>query len=226
MRKLALLAVVAFAAACGSSSTSPPTDARISGQVNTRMYTSASQLAVVTSGDTCTITQAPGFTLGVSLATVQVSDLAYTCATPTCLTNARNLRLVIAKVHVQPAGTANPAPPFTTGTYQFANLNALGGITPDAAGNIAIFTGDLTTLGAAPVCNPLANGQYTVGPTSTLTVTSVSGSVLTGNVGVQLMSGSDLADGLGGTFTTENNCTPSPAPSACVLLNEIINALK
>jgi hypothetical protein len=226
MRKLTLLAVVAFAAACGSSSTPSSTEARISGQVNTRIYNSASQLAVVTSGDTCAITQAPGFTLGVSLAVVQVSDLAYICTTPTCLTNARNLRLVIAKVHVQPAGTASPAPPFTTGTYRFADLKALGGITPDAAGNIAIFTGDLTTLGAAPVCDPLANGQYTFGPGSGLTVTSVSGSVLTGNVGVQLMSGSDFADGLIGTFTTENNCTPSPAPSACVLLSEIINATK
>ncbi len=222
MRKLALLAVVAFAAACGSSSSPTPSGNVISGTVGTTAFTSASQLAVVTSGDACSIPQALGVTLGVSLAGLNVSDAALTCTSTACPVGTRNLQLVIARVHVAPSGNLNPAPGFVAGTYQYADINNLGSITPDAGGNIAIFTGKVDTVDAA--CNSNIGGTYAVGPGSTMNVATVSGSVLTGTVSLNLISGSTGQAGgtLTGSFTTDTNCTPSPAPSACVILSEII----
>ena len=133
MRKIALLAVVAFAAACGSSSDSAPAGASIAGTVGTAPFTSASQLALVASGNACTIAQAPGVQLGVSLALMNVADVAGTCSqiNSSCLPNSRNLQLIIAKVHV-PTTTfpSTTAPPFTPGAYQYADLNNLAGASP------------------------------------------------------------------------------------------------
>lgn len=227
MRKIALLAVVAFAAACGSSSDPAPTGSTITGTVGTTAFTSASQLALVASGNACTIPQAPGIALGVSLALLDVSDAAGTC-TSACVPTSRSLGLVIAKVHVPTTQfPSTDAPPFTTGAYQFADLTNLAGITPDASGNIAIFTGGLATLGAAPACDPLVGGGYFIGTGSTMTVSTVSGSTLTGTLNINLFSSSTglAAGSLTGGFTTATNCTPSPAPSACDLLNGILTQL-
>ena len=225
MRKIALLAVVAFAAACGSSSdpAPPPAGASITGTVGTAAFTSASQLAMVVSGNACTISQAPGIQLGVSLALVNVADVAGTCSeiNQSCLANSRNLELVIAKVHVPTtAFPSTDAPPFTVGSYQYADLNNLA-ITPDASGNIAIFTGGVEALGAAPACSATAGYGISSG---TLTISTVSGSTLTGSLSVNLVNASTgaAAGSLSGTFTTATNCTPSPAPSACDLLTSII----
>ncbi len=222
MRKIALLAVVAFAAACGSSSDPAPTGASITGTTGTTPFTSASQLSMVTSGDACEIPQAPGIQLGVSLALLNVADVAGTCsAVDTCLPNSRNLMLVIAKVHVPSVAFPSvTAPPFTTGTYQYADLGNLAGITPDASGNISIFTGGVESVGASPAC-PTTGGWGIA--SGTMTVSSVSGSTITGSVTVNLVDGLGAAAGtLSGTFTTATNCTPSPAPSACDLLIDII----
>ena len=225
MRKIALLAVVAFAAACGSSSDPAPTGSTITGTVGNTAFTSAAQLSMVLSGDACTIAVAPGVQLGVSLALLDVANVAGTCSdSQTCISNSVNLGLVIAKVHVPT--TAFPsvtAPPITTGTYQFAdvsNLGGLAGITPDASGNISIFTGGVEAIGASPTCP--TTGGYGIS-SGTMTVSSVSGSTITGSVSVNLVDGLGAAAGsLSGTFTTATNCTPTPAPSACTLLSEII----
>ena len=225
MRKIALLAVVALGAACGGSSSDPaPAGASITGTVGTAPFTSASQLALVLSGNACTIAQAPGIQLGVSLAAVNVADVAGTCSeiNQSCLANSRNLQLVIAKVHVpSTAFPSTTAPPFTPGAYQYADLNNLGAITPDASGNISIFTGGVEVLGAAPACSTTAGYGVSSG---TLTISTVSGSTLTGTVSVTLVNASTgaAAGSLSGTFTTATNCTPSPAPSACALLTSII----
>lgn len=221
MRKIALLAVIALATACGSSDPAP-TGASITGTTGTTPFTSASQLAMLASGDACEIAQAPGIQLGVSIALVNVADVAGTCSSiETCLSNSRNLMLVIAKVHVPT--TAFPsvtAPPFTTGTYQYADLNNLGAITPDTSGNISIFTGGVESVGAAPTCS--LTGGYGIS-SGTMTVSTVSGSTITGTVSVNLVDGLGAAAGtLSGTFTTATNCTPSPAPSACTLLSELV----
>lgn len=221
MRKIALLAVVAFAAACGSSDPAP-TGASITGTTGTTPFTSASQLAMLASGDACEIAQAPGIQLGVSIALVNVADVAGTCsAMDTCLSNSRNLQLVIAKVHVPtPAFPSVTAPPFTPGTYQYADLNNLAAITPDTSGNISIFTGGVETVGAAPACT--TTGGYGIS-SGTMTISTVSGSTITGSVSVNLVDGLGAAAGtLSGTFTTATNCTPSPAPSACTLLADIV----
>jgi hypothetical protein len=223
MRKIALLAVVAFAAACGSSD-SAPAGASVTGTVGTTAFTSASQLALVLSGNACTIAQAPGVQLGVSLAAVNVADVAGTCSeiNQSCLANSRNLQLIIAKVHVPTtAFPSTNAPPFTAGSYQYADLNNLAGITPDASGNISIFTGGVEVLGASPACPTTAGYGVSSG---TLTISTVSGSTLTGSLSVNLVNASTgaPAGSLSGTFTTATNCTPSPAPSACDLLTSII----
>ena len=166
--------------------------------------------------------------IGVSIALVNVADVAGTCsAIETCLSNSRNLMLVIAKVHVPNAAFPNPtAPAFTTGTYKYANLADLANIpidviSPDpVTGNISIFTGGVESVGASPAC-PLTGG-YGISA-GTMTITTVSGSTLTGTVSVNLVDGLGAAAGtLSGTFTTATNCTPSPAPSACTLLSELI----
>ncbi len=221
MRKIALLALVALATACGSSDPAPTTYS-ITGTVGNGAFTSASQLAVVASGNACTIPQAPGIELGVSLALVNVANVAGTCSdAQSCIGNSTNLQLVIAKVHVPT--TAFPsvtAPPFTTGTYQFADLNNLAGITPDTSGNISIFTGGVEIVGASPACN--TTGGYGIS-SGTMTVSTVSGSTLTGTVSVTLVSLTGAPAGtLSGTFTTASNCTPSPAPSACDILIDLI----
>jgi len=223
MRKIALLAVVAFAAACGSSSDPAPTGPSVTGTIGTAAFTSASQLAMTASGDGCTLpTLAPGVQLGVSLALVNVADVAGTCAdAQTCLSNSRNLQLVIAKVHVP--STAFPsvaAPPFTPGTYQYFDINNPGAPTIDTSGNLAIFTGGVEALGAAPTCSTTAGYGISSG---TLTISTVSGSTLTGSVTVNLVNTLGQAAGtLTGTFSTATNCTPSPAPSACDLLAGIV----
>jgi hypothetical protein len=224
MRKIALLALVALATACGSSSDPAPTTYSITGTVGTGAFTSASQLALVLSGNACTIAQAPGVELGVSLAVANVADVAGTCAeiNQSCLANSRNLQLVIAKVHVPTtAFPSTSAPPFTPGAYQYADLNNLAGITPDASGNISIFTGGVEALGAAPACSTTAGYGISSG---TLTISTVSGSTLTGSLSVNLVNASTgaAAGSLSGTFTTATNCTPSPAPSACDLLTSLI----
>jgi hypothetical protein len=227
MRKIALLVVVALATACGSSSDPAPTGSTITGTVGNAAFTSAAQLALVLSGDACTIAVAPGVQLGVSLALIDVANVAGTCSdAPTCISNSTNLGLVIAKVHVPTAALPSvTAPPFTTGTYQFADLNnlaGLAGITPDASGNISIFTGGVEILGAAPACT--TTGGYGISG-GTLTVSSVTGSTITGSVSVNLVSSTGAASGtLSGTFTTATNCTPSPAPSACTVLSDLIPA--
>lgn len=224
MRKIALLAVVAFGAACGSSSDPAPAGASVTGTVGTTSFTSASQLALVLSGNACTIAQAPGIQLGVSLAAVNVADVAGTCSEiiQSCISNSRNLQLIIAKVHVPTtAFPSTNAPPFTVGSYQYADLNNLAAISPDASGNISIFTGGVEALGAAPTCTTTAGYGVSSG---TLTISTVSGSTLTGSLSVTLVNASTgaPAGSLSGTFTTATNCTPSPAPSACDLLTSII----
>jgi hypothetical protein len=227
MRKLALLAVVAFAAACGSSSSPPPSGNVISGQVGSTSFTSVSQLSFVTSGDACTIPLATGFTLGTSLAMVNVADAAFTCAT-NCTANSRDLGLIIARVRVAPVtnpATPNPAPGFVTGTYQFIDVSNPV-ITPGPDGTLAIFTGGLQTFGAATAtCDPLVGGTYIIGPGSTLTISSISGTVLTGSVSLNMISTSTGQAGgtLTGTFATDTNCTDSTTPNACVLLNGILS---
>lgn len=225
MRKIALIAVAAFAAACGdSSSDNGGGTTGITGTVGTSSFTSASQLAVVASGDGCTLpTLAPGISLGVSLAAINVANVAGTCSdAQTCISNSTNLQLVIAKVHI-PSTTfpSVTAPPFTTGTYEFFNLsNPSGTPTVDANGNIAIFTGGVELVGASPTCP--TTGGYGIS-SGTMTISSVSGATLTGTVSVNLVNGLGAAAGsLSGTFTTATNCTPSPAPSACDLLSGLI----
>ena len=224
MRKIALLAVVAFAAACGGSSDPAPTSPSITGTIGTAAFTSASQLALVASGNGCTLpTLAPGIAVGVSLAAVNVADLAGTCAdSASCISNSRNLQLVIAKVHVPNVAFPDTnAPPFTPGTYQYFDIaNPTGTPTIDANGNLGIFIGGVEVVGAAPTCS--TTGGYGIS-SGTLTISTVSGSTITGSVTVNLVDGLGAAAGtLSGTFTTATNCTPSPAPSACDLLNQYI----
>lgn len=227
MRKIALIAVAALAAACGGSSNNDtPTPTGISGTVGTTPFTSASQLAVVASGDGCTLpTLAPGIQLGVSLAAINVANLAGTCAdSASCISNSTNLQLVIAKVHIPSVALPSvAAPPFTPGTYEFFNVsNPSGTPSVDANGNIAIFTGGVEVVGAAPTCTT-TNG-YGIS-SGTMTISTVSGSTLTGTVSVNLVNGLGQAAGsLSGSFTTAGNCTPSPAPSACDLLSSLIPA--
>ena len=59
-------------------------------------------------------------------------------------------------------------------------------ITPDASGNISIFTGGVEALGAAPACSTTAGYGISSG---TLTITTVSGSTITGSVSVNLVNG-------------------------------------
>ncbi len=190
-------------------------------------FTSAAQLAMVLSGDACEIAVAPGVQLGVSIALIDVANVAGTCSdAQSCISNSTNLALVIAKVHVPTAAFPSvTAPPFTTGTYQFADVNnlaGLAGITPDASGNISIFTGGVEILGAAPTCT--TTGGYGISA-GTMTVSSVTGSTITGQVSVTLVDSNGAAAGtLSGTFTTATNCTPSPAPSACTVLSDLIPA--
>ena len=81
MRKIALLAVVAFAAACGSSSDPAPTGSSITGTIGTAAFTSASQLALVRPGDACTTARWPRASSSASRSPlVNVADVAGTCS--------------------------------------------------------------------------------------------------------------------------------------------------
>ncbi len=226
MKRLILgSAVLAFAIAasgCGSSS-STPTPSSITGTISGAAYTSAAELSVVASGNACTLSSlAPGVPVGVSMAVIQVTDVAATCANAgSCLANARNLELVVARAKI--ANLTDPstnAPGFGTGSYQYLNLADMSSFIPemDANGRLSIFTGIVSAE------NATCSTQTPYGIASgTLTVTSVSGNTITGTVSVNLVNGlGQSAGSLSGTFSTTTNCTPSPAPSACDLLGSII----
>jgi hypothetical protein len=231
MRKIALLSLMVFAAACGSSSSDPtPTGPSITGTVGGAAYTSASQLAVTKASNACEISLAPGIPLGVSLALVNVADVAGTCAQVDqgCLSNSRNLQLLIAKVHVPNATSpSSDAPPFTTGNYTYADLANFDptSLVPDpVTGNISIFTGAVEAVGATPACDTTALYQISSG---TMTVSSVTGSTITGTISVNLVvAGTTTAAGtLSGTFSTANICTDSSGTTACQLLNGILPSI-
>ncbi|HQR30321.1 MAG TPA: hypothetical protein PLL32_07915 [Anaeromyxobacteraceae bacterium] len=226
MRKIAILSLALFAAACGSSSDPVPTAESITGTVGGAAFTSASQLAMTKASNACEIALAP-VPLGVSLALVNVSDVAGTCtqADQGCLSNSRNLQLFIAKVHVPNATFPNSdAPPFTTGTYTYADVANFDPTTllPDpVTGNISIFTGAVEAFSTAPVCD--TTGYYLIS-SGTMTVTSVAGSTISGTVSVNLVvPGTTTAAGtLSGTFTTANICTDTSGMTACQMLNGIL----
>ena len=110
MRKIALLAVVAFAASCGSSSDPAPAGASITGTVGTAPFTSASQLALVASGNACRSRWPPAFSSACRSPSANVADVAGTCSQIdlNCLSNSRNLQIIIAKVHVPNADVPEP----------------------------------------------------------------------------------------------------------------------
>ncbi len=226
MKRLVLASsVLAFAiaaAGCGSSSSS--SSSGITGTISGVAYTSAAELSLVASGNACTISTLSPVPVGVTLAEIVVTDVAATCSsTGGCLSNARLLNLVVARAKIaMPTNPSTDAPGFATGNYGYLNLADMSSFDPslwmDTAGHLAIFTGQVVGLDAT--CG--SPTQYLIS-SGTLSVTSVSGNTISGTVSVTLKTTLGASAGsLSGTFTTSTNCTPSPAPSACDLLNGIV----
>ena len=212
MRKIALLAVVAFAAACGSSSDSGGSSG-ITGTVNGTPFSSASEVALFGSANTCEIALAPGVPLGLTMAVGASSDVAWTCNEAlTCVEhkNSRMLSLIIARANL----VTGTAPGLAAGTYTFIDLANIGtsppNLTPDAQGNIAIFTADVSGLNAT-----CSSTGYSVS-TGTLTLSAAGANSLTGTVNITLAGG---AGTLSGTFTY-SSCN-TQAFDACAALNGI-----
>jgi hypothetical protein len=223
MRKIALLAVVALAAACGGSSTTDPapTVSVITGTVGGSAFTSVSQLALFGSGNNCTSAVASGFKLGVSMVSGGVSDVAYTCSDVLgCVDHptSRQIGIIIARANYLPSTspTSATAPGIVPGSYTFLDLSNLDPtvLVPDATGNLNIFAATANGLNATCTDTPyLVSG-------GTLTVTSVTSTTIKGDV-TMTISPATGGGTLSGTFEA-SNCLPTPF-DACTALNGILD---
>lgn len=220
MRKIALLALVAFAAACGSSSDPAPTAAVITGTIAGAPFTSVSQLGLFGSATNCTSPVATGFKLGVSMAVTGVSDVAYSCTDVlTCVEhpNSKQIGIIIARANYLPTSAPASAtpPPLVAGSYAFLDISNLNpdSLKPDASGNLNIFAVDARGLGTTCSDTP-----YLVS-TGTLTVTDVGSTSIKGTVSLTF-SAATGGGSLSGTFEA-SNCLTSPL-DACAALNGIL----
>jgi hypothetical protein len=216
MRKIALLAVVAFATACGSSSDNGTSG--ITGTVGGSSFASVTDIGLFGTANACNVALAPGIPLGVSLALGNVSNVATTCnAALTCAFNKNSiaLDLIIARANI----TTGTAPGLAVGSYTFINPATVGTspptFTPDANGNVSIFAAAATKLDAT-----CSDTSY-LATSGTLSLTAVSSSSISGTVNVNLSTTTGAAAGsLSGSFTIPT-CSSTPI-DACDALNGIL----
>jgi hypothetical protein len=211
MRKIALLAVVAFAAACGSSSDPAPAEPSITGTVNGSSFTSKDQTALFGTANGCALGLAGNLPVGLNLVVVNVSDLAGTCAAATqCAFKANSAILSIMIARADLINSAAPA--IATGSYTFLDiarlLNDPTYVPPVTGTDLKVFAATVNDLGAAPTCSPTP----VVVTGGTLSVTSSSSSGINGSVNVTLSGGGSLS----GTIAAS---TCVPAFDACAALN-------
>ncbi|MGA8893252.1 MAG: hypothetical protein WB493_16955 [Anaeromyxobacteraceae bacterium] len=212
MRKIALIAVAAFAAACGGSTNNdPPPASGITGTVNGSSFQSVDQTALFGTANACSLGLAGGLAVGLNLAVVNVSDVTGTCAAATTCafkSNSATLTVLIARADL--ANTTAPA--IATGSYTFLDiarlLNDPTYIPPIPPGtDLKIFAATVTDL-AATTCSPTP----IVVTGGSLNVASSSTAGINGTVNVTLAGGGTLSGTIAAT-----TCVPNF--DACAALN-------